>query len=163
MSSVSLASSPVDLRRIESLVADSVRSEHSKRAYAAAVTDFFSWWQRSDWPILKKATVQQYRAELEKRPLAPASINIRLSAIRKFVSEAADNGLLSRELAIGIAHIKGSKVAGVRTGHWLAPRPGGTASVVARCNHKQRQTRPRHSWAAAWLRIEAQRASATDV
>jgi integrase len=108
-----------DLACIQTLVANSVRSEHSKRAYGSAVADFLAWWQRSGRPALNKATVQQYRSELERRQLAPASINVRLSAIRKLVAEAADNGLIGRELAIGIAGIKGLSIVGVRIGHWL--------------------------------------------
>jgi integrase len=56
---------------------------------------------------------------LEGRSLAPASINVQLSAIRKLVAEAADNGLLPRDLAMGVASVKGTRLAGVRLGHWL--------------------------------------------
>ena len=112
------ASGP-DLSRIQALVTNSVRSEHSKRAYGAAVADFVAWWERSGRPTLNKSTVQQYRSELEARRLAAASINVRLSAIRKLVAEAADNGLIARELAAGVAAMKGAATVGVRTGHWL--------------------------------------------
>lgn len=108
-----------DLARIQALVTNSVRSEHSKRAYGSAIADFVAWWQRSGRPVLNKATVQQYRSELELRRLAAASINVRLSAIRRLVAEAADNGLIARELAVGVAGMKGAATTGVRTGHWL--------------------------------------------
>jgi site-specific recombinase XerD len=107
------------LGSIQSLVVDSVRSQHSKRAYAGAIADFLRWWCAAGEPALNKAVVQQYRAELERRHLAAATINVRLSAIRRLVAEAADNGLVARELAIGIASVKSSKLSGVRTGHWL--------------------------------------------
>jgi integrase len=42
-----------------------------------------------------------------------------LSAIRKLVAEAADNGLIGREVAISVYGVKGARMAGVRTGHWL--------------------------------------------
>ena len=63
--------------------------------------------------------VQQYRAALEQKGLAPSSINLRLAAIRKLASEAADNGLLGAEQASAIARVKGARRRGVRVGNWL--------------------------------------------
>ena len=113
------ARSPVDFARIQSLVADSVRSHHSKRAYSTAITEFMAWWQRTGRPPLNKAAVQRYRVELDGLGLAPATINVRLSALRKLVAEAADNGLLAREVAVGISGVKGARMAGIRVGQWL--------------------------------------------
>jgi hypothetical protein len=45
-----------------------------------------------------------------------------LSAIRKLAAEAADNELLARELAAGIARVKSAKTQGIRTGNWLSLR-----------------------------------------
>jgi hypothetical protein len=39
-----------------------------------------------------KALVQRYRSVLEEKGLAPSSINVRLAALRKLATEAADNG-----------------------------------------------------------------------
>jgi hypothetical protein len=66
-----------------------------------------------------KATVQRYRLALEQQGLAPSSINIRLSAIRKLANEAADNGVFSPEAAAAIGRVKGAKRHGTRTGNWL--------------------------------------------
>src|SRR5947199_2901405 len=63
--------------------------------------------------VFAKATVQAYRAALEAACLAAASLNVRLSAIRKLAAEAADNGLLAPEVAAG------AKRHGIRTGNWL--------------------------------------------
>jgi integrase len=63
--------------------------------------------------------VLRYRLELESRRLAPATINLRLAAVRRLAFEAADTGLLSPELAAGIARVKGAKRIGVRLGNWL--------------------------------------------
>jgi site-specific recombinase XerD len=109
-----------NLTDILSLVVNSVRSAHSKRAYARAVSDFYAWWQQqTDHRSVNKAAIHQYRAVLEHRGLAPSSINVRLSAIRKLVAEAADNSLIDREAAVAVAGVKGVKMSGVRTGHWL--------------------------------------------
>ena len=64
-----------------------------------------------------KAAVQKYRAELETKGLAPSSINVRQSAIRRLALEAADNGVMAPELAAGIARAKGAKRGGMRLGH----------------------------------------------
>jgi integrase len=42
-----------------------------------------------------------------------------MSAIRRLAIEAADNGIVSPELAAGISRVKGAKRSGVRTGNWL--------------------------------------------
>ena len=49
-----------DFHRIRALVVDSVRSLHSKRAYATALDEFFCWWQANGRPALTKAAVQQH-------------------------------------------------------------------------------------------------------
>jgi site-specific recombinase XerC len=56
---------------------------------------------------------------LEEQGLAPSSINVRLSAIRKLAAEAADNGLFAPEFAAAIGRVKGAKRHGTRTGNWL--------------------------------------------
>lgn len=105
--------------RIRSLVLDSVTSAHSKRAYRNSLDHFNAWCGSIGTPAFSKATVQKYRASLEQRGLAPSSINIRLSAIRKLALEAADNGLLAPEMAAAIGRVKGAKRHGTRTGNWL--------------------------------------------
>jgi integrase len=55
---------------------------------------------------------------------APATINLRLAAVRRVAYEAADAGLLSPELAAGIRRVKGVRRIGVRLGNWLTPEQG---------------------------------------
>jgi integrase len=112
-------SAPVSLlEQVERLVLDAVRSPASKRVYRTALRDFVAW-TRSNGFVFNKATVQHYRSELEQRGLAPASINLRLSAIRKLANEATDNGLLEGDIAAGISRVQGARPGGVRMGHWL--------------------------------------------
>jgi integrase len=108
------------LEQIERLVLDSVRSPASKRVYRTALRDFVAW-TRSNALVFNKASVQRYRSELEQRGLAPASINLRLSAIRKLANEAMDNGLLDGDIAAGISRVHGARPGGVRMGNWLTP------------------------------------------
>ena len=106
--------------RIKAIVLDSVPSEHTKRAYGQALDGFLGWYQAEDPGELSKATVNRYRAKLETDGLSPASVSKHLSAIRKLVSEAADNGLISPALAESIKKVKGAKRQGVRLGNWLS-------------------------------------------
>jgi integrase len=68
--------------------------------------------------------VLRYRIHLEQRGYAPATINLRLAAVRRIAYEAADTGLLSPELAAGIRRVKGVRRIGVRLGNWLTPEQG---------------------------------------
>ena len=63
--------------------------------------------------------MQAYRVRLDSQGLAPASINVRLSAIRKLAGEASDNGLLDPGIAAGIARVRGVRQLGQRVGTWL--------------------------------------------
>jgi site-specific recombinase XerC len=104
---------------ITSLLLDGISSRPTRRAYSQALDEFLIWFRDDPQRGFCKATVQRYRTELEAKGLAPSSINVRLSAIRRLALEAADNGLLAPEIAAGIARAKGAKRAGVRLGHWL--------------------------------------------
>lgn len=100
---------------LKNLVLDSVGSPHSKRAYGSALDAFLSWYRAGFRGPISKSVVQAYKAELERSGLSASSINQRLAAIRKLVSEAADNGLIAPELAAGVAKVKGAPQLGVRT------------------------------------------------
>jgi site-specific recombinase XerD len=110
-------------KRIKSMVLDGVTSPHSKRAYAQALDAFERWCAQTGGPGghlgFTKATVQAWRTALESTALAAASINVRLSAVKKLAAEAADNGFLAPEVAAAIARVKGAKRHGVRGGNWL--------------------------------------------
>ena len=111
-----------DWTRLTDLVTDSVTSPASKRAYRASLEDFLTWYHQQPRPGFTKAVVNAYRAALVERGLAPSSINVRLSAIRKLAAEAADNGLMPSELAAGVRRVKGVKREGTRLGNWLNAR-----------------------------------------
>jgi integrase len=74
----------------------------------------------------KKKTPKRVLAlpDLEHQGYAPATINLRLAAVRRIAYEAADAGLLSPELAAGIRRVKGVRRIGVRLGNWLTPEQG---------------------------------------
>ena len=121
MSDQSLVSSrltPAETQAIR-MVLDGLPSEHSRRAYERALSDFFMWHRGVGRSQLSKAVVQRYAAELREAGMAASSVNQRLSAIRKLAAEAADNGALDPQVANGIRAVKGARREGQRTGNWL--------------------------------------------
>jgi integrase/recombinase XerD len=102
------------------MVADGLTSEHSRRAYRRAIADFTAWLADAGRPGFSKATVNSYRAHLIAAGLSPATVNQRLSAVRKLASEAADNGLMDGQTAAGIGRVKGLRSQGQRAGNWLS-------------------------------------------
>jgi integrase/recombinase XerD len=105
--------------RLTGLVLDGVTSLNSRRAYAAGLRQFFAWLRTQAPQPFSKALVQEYRRALLDRKLSPATINLRLSPLRKLAQEMADNGMMNAELARGIERVPGVKQAGVRVGNWL--------------------------------------------
>ncbi len=109
---------PPGLQPLKRLVLDAVRSPHSRRAYGKALDDFLAWYGTGRGAF-GRAMVQAYRAELERRGLAPSTVNVRLAAVRKLAAEAAENGLLDPAAAAAIARVRGVPRRGVRAGNWL--------------------------------------------
>ena len=99
---------------MQSLVLDGLSSPHTRRAYEQALDEFLIWLCADTARPFTKAAVQRYRTELQAKGLASASVNVRISAIRRLALEAGDNGLLAPEIAAGIGRVKGAKRAGVR-------------------------------------------------
>jgi hypothetical protein len=73
--------------RLRQMVLDSVHSIHSKRNYAIALDDLFAFCASQP---LSRALLMEYRTKMDH--LAPSTINVRMSAIRKLVGEARRNG-----------------------------------------------------------------------
>jgi integrase/recombinase XerD len=90
-----------DWQKLKALVLDSVSSPITRRVYNMALDEFMEWYRQETRPGFTKATVSARRVSLEARGLGSSSIIIRMSAIRKLAVEAADNGLLAPELAVG--------------------------------------------------------------
>ena len=108
-----------DLDHSKSAVLDSLRSPESKRGYRHAIDEFVQWYCSEPRLSFNKIVVTRYRIFLENRQLAAGTINGRLAAVRRLAHEAADAGLLSRELPAGVRRVNGVKKLGVRIGNWL--------------------------------------------
>jgi integrase/recombinase XerD len=102
--------------RVRALVLDSVSSRHSRRAYASALDDFRGWSHDSSPAGFTRETIQQYRAHLESRAMAPATVNLHLTVLRKLAREAALNGVLAPETAAAVTSIKGVRQKGRHLG-----------------------------------------------
>src|SRR5580658_7102024 len=100
--------------KLRQIVLDSVRSIHSKRNYAKALDDLFAFCARRP---LSRALLMEYRASMEN--LSPSTINVRMSAIRKLVGEARQNGLIGLEEAANLTDVPNIRQTGTRLGNWL--------------------------------------------
>jgi integrase len=100
--------------KLRQMVLDSVRSIHSKRNYAKALDDLFAF---SVSRPLSRALLMEYRTSMEN--LSPSTINVRMSAIRKLVGEARNNGLIGLEEAANLTDVPNIRQMGTRQGNWL--------------------------------------------
>jgi site-specific recombinase XerD len=94
-------------------------SPHSRRSYDQAIGAFITWYCAEPRFGFNRTVVTRYRSFLESQQLAPATVNLRLSAIRRLARECSENGLLNPEMATGIVNVKGVKRLGMRIGNWL--------------------------------------------
>ena len=108
-----------DLEQSKHAVLNSLPAKTSQESYGHAIDEFISWYCSEPRLAFNRTVVLGYRFFLEQKNLAPSTINVRLAAVRRLAYEAADTGLLSPELAAGIARVKGAKRLGVRIGNWL--------------------------------------------
>ena len=113
-----------DLEHAKTAVLNSLTSASGQRTYEYAIREFVAWYCSEPRLAFNRTVVLRYRIHLEQHGYAPATINLRLAAVRRMAYEAADAGLLSPELAAGIRRVKGVRRIGVRLGNWLTPEQG---------------------------------------
>jgi len=108
-----------DLDHSKTAVLNSLTSPASRRVYKYAIEKFVAWYCSEPRIAFNRIVVVRYRIHLESCCLAANTINQHLAAVRRLAHEAADAGLLSPDLAAGIARVKGVKQLGQRSGNWL--------------------------------------------
>src|SRR5919107_2761795 len=113
-----------DLEHAKTAVLNSLTSSSGQRTYDHAIREFVSWYCSEPRLAFNRTVVLRYRIHLEQRHYAPATINLRLAAVRRVAYEAADARLLSPELVAGIRRVKGVRRIGVRLGNWLTIKQG---------------------------------------
>ncbi len=99
---------------LRKMVLDSVVSVHSKRNYAKALDELFSFVAGRP---LSRALLMEYRTTIDH--LSPSTINVRLSAVRKLVGEAKRNDMIDSEEAARLTDIPNVRQRGTRLGNWL--------------------------------------------
>jgi hypothetical protein len=113
-----------DLEQAKATVLNSLASASGQRTYDHAIREFVAWYCSEPRPAFNRTVVLRYRIHLEQRQYAPATINLRLAAVRRIAYEAADAGLLSPEAAAGIRRVNGIRRIGVRLGNWRIAEQG---------------------------------------
>lgn len=108
-----------NIQPVIDLVCNAVTSDHTKRAYSRALTDFAIWHRTSGQQGFSKATVQAHVTALRNEGVSASSINQRLTAIRKLAQELADNGVIDHATAQAISRAEGVRKEGKRLGNWL--------------------------------------------
>ena len=127
-----------DLDQAKMAVLNSLTSASGQRTYDHAIREFVAWYFSEPRLAFIRTVVLRYRIHLEQRGYAPATIHLRLAAVRRIAYEAADAGLLSPELAAGIRRVKGVRRIGVRLGNWLTAEPRRTATPEHRVDPAKR-------------------------
>jgi site-specific recombinase XerD len=96
-----------------------LQSAHTRKAYERDMLDFADWLRAQGAIPLNKAAVSSYRNWMISHGRGETAVNRALSAIRKMLREAADNGHIDPRDAESAAKVEGIKRPGVRTGNWL--------------------------------------------
>lgn len=104
--------------RLRTMVLQAVSSEHSKRNYAKALDEVFALCAEKGEGI-SRPLLLEYRSQMVEKGLGPSTINVRLAAIRKLISEARKNGILDAEQATQLADLPNARQTGARLGNWL--------------------------------------------
>lgn len=113
-----------ELEQSKTSVLNTLGSLQSRRSYQHAMDEFIDWYCSEPRLALNRIVVLRYRMHLESIPLAPATINLRLAAVRRLAYEASDSGLLSPEFVAGIRRVRGVKKLGQQVGNWLTAEEG---------------------------------------
>jgi site-specific recombinase XerD len=96
-----------------------IASKHTRRAYSADMRDFLEWYRSSGGALLNKAAVASYKDWMLSHGRGETAVNRALSAIRRFLREAADNDLIDARVAESAGRVKGVARPGTKSGNWL--------------------------------------------
>ncbi len=102
------------LAELKQMVMDSMVAAHSKRNYAKALDDLFAFLSGR---AFTRALLMEWRGTMEG--LSPSTVNVRLAAMRKLVTEARRNGMIGAEEAANLTEVPNIRQQGVRLGNWL--------------------------------------------
>ena len=72
-----------DLEHAKTAVLNSLTSASGQRTYDHAISEFVAWYCSEPRIAFSRTVVLRYRIHLEQRHYAPATINLRLAAVRR--------------------------------------------------------------------------------
>jgi integrase/recombinase XerD len=93
----------------------------TRAMYGKAIRDFLSWCRDQSPYDLTRSLLETYRTHLSGLKYSASTVNQRLSAIRRLVLQAGEEGLLPAAQALIAMRIAGVRKRGVRVGNWLSP------------------------------------------
>ena len=76
-----------DLAQAKAAVLNSLTSARGQRTCDHAITEFVDWYCSEPRLAFNRTVVLRYRIHLEQRHYAPATINLRLAAVRRVACE----------------------------------------------------------------------------
>lgn len=145
--STELAQSDPRMLAIEATL-NALDSESSRRAYRRHLLDFLAWHTDQGQPPLTKSVIAGYKSYLQERR-GSATVNQALSAIKRMIAEAADNGMVDPLHANGIANVKGVKSETLPAGRSITP--GELSALLNACAADQSQAGARDAAIIALL------------
>ena len=89
------------LKQSKSAVPNSLAAASSQKSYGHAIDEFFGRYCSEPRLAFNRTVVLRYRFFLEQNNLAPATIDVRLAAVRRFAYEAARNFPFCRRTGTG--------------------------------------------------------------
>ncbi len=112
------AAVPSRFDALRSIVLDTITSENSKRNYALAMDELSAFCQERHQSV-SRTVILAFRAAMLDRDLSPSTINVKMSAVRKLVTEAKRAGVIGAEEAAQMADVPNVRQQGTRLGNWL--------------------------------------------
>jgi site-specific recombinase XerD len=103
---------------LRSAVLNGVTAENSKRNYALALDELSSFCVERQQPI-SRILILAFRAAMLDRNLSASTINVKLSAVRKLITEAKRAGVVGAEEASQMTDVPNVREQGTRLGNWL--------------------------------------------
>jgi hypothetical protein len=83
-----------DLEHAKAAVLNSLTSASGQRTYDHAIRGFVGWYCSESRLAFNGTVVLRYRIHLEQRGYAPATINLRLAAVRRIAYEAPNASII---------------------------------------------------------------------
>lgn len=99
---------------LKQVVLNSVTAVNTRRNYAKSLDDLFAF---AAGRPLTLALLQEWKASMDG--LAASTVNVKLAAARRLISEARRNGLIGAEEASNLSDIPNVAQRGNRMGNWL--------------------------------------------